>query len=152
MDNTFDWFVGTWESRQRRLRRPLSGSTEWYAFPGTHRSWTALNGTVSFDEALFPTEGFGGVTLRLYDQARDEWSLYWASSRSGLSLPPVVGRFGPDGRGEFTCDDTFEGRPIRVLYLWHSIAADRATWEQAFSEDGGTTWETNWVAEFTRAS
>ena len=150
MDNRFDWFVGSWSSKQRRLRRALAGSEEWYEFPGVHRSWNALGGKANIDEALFPTEGFGGVTLRLYDAATDEWSLSWASSRTGLSLPPVVGRFGADGRGVFTGPDTHEGRPITVLYLWHSITPTSATWEQAFSEDGGTTWQTNWVAAFTR--
>ena len=152
MENNFDWLVGTWESRQRRLRRVLADSDEWYEFPGSHRCWTALDGACSFDEALFPTQGFGGVTLRLYDTARDEWSLYWASSRTGLSLPPVVGRFGADGRGVFTGDDVYDGRPIRVLYLWSDITPTTARWEQAFSTDGGDTWETNWTAEFTRTS
>lgn len=150
MDNNFDWFVGTWTSTQRRLRKPLAGSDEWYEFPGDHRSWNVLNGTANFDEALFPTEGFGGVTLRLHDQDRDEWSLYWASSRTGLSLPPVVGRFGDDGRGVFTGDDVWDGKPIKVLYLWSEITATSARWEQSFSADDGETWEKNWIAQFSR--
>lgn len=153
MDNNFDWFVGTWTSKQRRLREVLVGSDEWYEFPGTHRSWSALDGACNFDEATFPTLGFGGVTLRLYDESRDEWSLYWASSKTGrLSLPPNVGRFGDDGRGVFTCDDEYDSKPIKVLYLWSEITATTAHWEQAFSTDGGTFWETNWIAEFSRTS
>lgn len=151
MDNTFDWFVGTWTSEQRRLRGVLVGSEDWYEFPGTHRSWNALDGIVNFDEALFPTEGFGGVTLRLYDGSRDEWSLYWASSRNGLlALPPVVGRFGDDGVGVFTSDELWEGKPIKVRYVWSDITPTTARWEQAFSADEGDTWESNWVAAFTR--
>ena len=65
MDNNFDWFVGTWTSKQRRLREVLVGSDDWYEFPGGHRSWSVLNGAGNFDEATFPTQGFGGVTLRL---------------------------------------------------------------------------------------
>jgi hypothetical protein len=152
MDNNFDWLVGTWTSTQRRLRKVLAGSDEWYEFPGVHRSWSVLDGAANFDEALFPTQGFGGVTLRLYDKDRDEWSLYWASSKAGLSLPPNVGRFGDDGRGVFTCDDVWDGKPIKVLYLWSDITATSARWEQAFSADGGETWETNWIAEFSRTS
>jgi hypothetical protein len=117
VDNDFDWFVGRWTSRQRRLRQVLAGSHEWYEFAGVHRSWNLLDGKANVDEALFPSEGFGGVTLRLYDAERDEWSLYWASSRSGLSLPPVVGRFGEDGRGVFVGPDVHEGRPISVVYI-----------------------------------
>ncbi|HEY7661471.1 MAG TPA: hypothetical protein VIC58_12845 [Actinomycetota bacterium] len=151
MDNTFDWFVGTWDSKQRRLREVLVDSDDWYEFPGTHRSWSALDGVANFDEALFPTEGFGGITLRLYDRERDKWSLYWANSRTGiLSLPPVVGRFGDDGRGVFTSEEDYEGRRIKVRYLWCDITETTARWEQAFSTDDGATWETNWVAEFTR--
>jgi hypothetical protein len=150
MDNNFDWLVGTWTSTQRRLRKVLVGSSEWYEFPGSHRSWNLLDGAANVDEALFPTQGFGGVTLRLYDKDRDEWSLYWASSKGGLSLPPVVGRFGDDGRGEFTGDDSWDGKPIKVIYLWTDITARSARWEQAFSDDDGATWETNWIAEFSR--
>ena len=150
--NNFDWFIGTWTSEQRRLREPLTGSDEWYSFPGTHRSWTVLDGAGNFDEAVFPTEGFSGVTLRLYDAARDEWSLYWASSRTGiLSLPPVVGRFGADGRGVFTGDDVYADHPIVCRYVWSDITAETARWEQAFSTDGGATWEDNWIGEFSRA-
>ena len=152
MDNNFDWFVGTWTSEQRRLRAVLAGSDEWYEFPGTHTSWSVLDGAGNVDEAVFPTLGFSGVTLRLYDAASDEWSLYWASSRSGLSLPPVVGRFDDDGRGVFTGPDAYDGTPIEVRYLWVDITPATARWEQAFSVDDGATWETNWVAEFTRTS
>jgi hypothetical protein len=150
MDNSFDWFVGTWQSAQRRLRRPLAGRHEWYEFSGEHRCWNVLDGAANVDEALFPSEGFGGVTLRLYDKERDVWSLYWASSRTGLSPEPVVGRFGEDGRGVFIGDDTWEGRSIKVLYVWSDITETTARWEQSFSADGGATWELNWVAEFSR--
>ncbi|SCG68336.1 hypothetical protein [Micromonospora inositola] len=150
MENSFDWFVGTWTSTQRRLRTVLTGCDEWYEFPGVTRCWSVLGGAGNVDEVTFPTQGFSGVTLRLHDPASDEWSLYWASSRSGLSLPPVVGRFGPDGRGVFTAEETYQGTPIVVRYLWSDITATTARWEQAFSVDGGGTWETNWTADFTR--
>ena len=151
--NNFDWFVGTWTSKQRRLRELLAGSDDWYDFPGTHTSWNVLDGACNVDEAVFPTQGFSGVTLRLYDKARDEWSLYWASSRTGiLSLPPVVGRFGEDGRGVFIGEDVHDGRPITCRYVWCDITATTARWEQAFSVDRGATWEDNWIAEFSRSS
>jgi len=152
MTNDFDFFVGTWTSRQRRLRRVLAGSDDWYEFPGRTRCWALLSGAGNVDEVTFPTQGFSGVTLRLFDPTTREWSLYWASSTTGLSLPPVVGRFGPDGRGVFSCDDVYEGVPIRVNYVWSGITDDSCRWEQEFSADGGATWETNWVAEFTRTS
>jgi hypothetical protein len=150
MDNSFDFFVGTWTSRQRRLRQVLAGCEDWYEFPGTTRCWSVLDGAGNFDEVTFPTLGFSGVTLRLYDKDRDEWSLYWASSRTGMSLPPVVGRFGAGGRGVFTAEEEYEGAPIVVRFLWSEITATSCRWEQAFSTDGGATWETNWIADFSR--
>lgn len=150
MDNSFDFFVGTWTSRQRRLRTVLAGSDDWYEFPGESRCWSMMSGTANVDEVTFPTQGFGGVTLRLFDPATDRWSLYWASSRTGLSLPPVVGRFDADGRGVFSGDDVYDGVPIRVNYVWSAITPESARWEQEFSADGGVTWETNWVADFIR--
>jgi hypothetical protein len=150
MDNSFDFFVGTWSSTQRRLRKILANCDDWYEFPGETRCWSVFDGAGNIDEVVFPTQGFSGVTLRLYDKATDTWSIYWASTRLGLSLPPVVGRFGADGRGVFTSDDVFEERPIRCRYVWSDITATSCRWEQAFSVDGEATWETNWTAEFTR--
>jgi hypothetical protein len=149
--NTFDFFVGTWTSRQRRLRKALAGSDDWYEFTGHTTCWSVLDGAGNIDEVTFPSQGFSGVTLRLYDKETDLWSLYWTSSRTGLSLPPVVGRFDADGRGVFSCDDVYDGVPIRVNYIWSGITDSSARWEQEFSTDGGTTWETNWVADFTRS-
>ena len=152
MDNNFDFFVGTWTSKQRRRRKALAGIDDWYEMAGVTRCWNVLEGAGNFDEVVFPSEGFSGVTLRLYDKSRDEWSLYWASTRMGLSLPPVVGRFGDDGTGRFTADEVYEGTPITVRYLWSEITATTCRWEQAFSVDQGTTWEANWIAEFSRTS
>jgi hypothetical protein len=149
MRNDFDFFVGTWTSRHRRLREILVGSTDWYEFEGASRSWSVFDGAGNIDEITFPSQGWGGVTMRLYDAERDEWSLYWASSRTGLSIPPVVGRF-DGGVGVFTAEEDYDGRPITVRYTWSDITPESCRWEQAFSPDKGETWETNWVMEFTR--
>lgn len=151
MDNSFDFFVGTWTSHQRRLRTVLAGDTDWYEFEGHTRCWSVLDGAGNIDEVTFPTQGFKGVTMRLYDKDTDLWSLYWVSGRTGLSLPPVVGRFADDGRGVFSGDDVYDGIPIRVNYIWKDITDSSARWEQEFSADGGATWETNWIADFTRS-
>jgi hypothetical protein len=150
VENNFDFFVGKWTSQQRRLRKVLSGCDEWDEFPGVTQCWSIFDGAGNIDEVTFPTLGFGGLTLRLYDRQRDEWSLYWASSQRGLALPPQVGRFTDDGRGVFTGDDVHDGRPIKVVYLWSEITAGSCRWEQSFSADGGVTWETNWIAEWRR--
>jgi hypothetical protein len=52
--------------------------------------------------------------------------------------------------GTFYADNTFNAKPIRVRFVWSHITAKSCRWEQAFSPDGGTTWEANWVMDFTR--
>jgi hypothetical protein len=150
MDNSFDFFVGEWTSVQRRLRTVLAGSDDWYEIEGVTRCWRILDGAGNADEVTFPKEGWRGFTLRLYDPATELWSLYWATARAGLSLPPVVGRFDAAGVGRFTCPDVYQGTPVTVLYEWSDITPESARWAQRFSIDGGATWETNWTAAFTR--
>ena len=62
----------------------------------------------------------------------------------------MIGGFDGD-TGIFEGEDTFEGRPIRVRFTWSRVDTPTPRWEQAFSDDGGRTWETNWVMEFTPA-
>ena len=62
---------------------------------------------------------------------------------------PLYGWF-EGGRGEFLGDDTFGGRPIRVRFVISQVDAETARFEQAFSIDGGKTWEVNWIATDTR--
>jgi hypothetical protein len=147
--NDFDFFVGTWDVVNRRLGTRLAGSDDWAEFPATSTCWRLFGGAGNVDEIVFPTEGFAGTTLRLFDPARQEWSLYWASSRTGKLEPPVVGRF-RDGRGDFYGDDAHDGTPIRVHFIWSEITPTSARWEQEFSTDSGDSWESNWVMQFTR--
>jgi hypothetical protein len=147
----FDFYVGTWMIRNRRLHKALAACTEWYEFEAISQARSVLGGTGNFDEFNAPTEGISGLTLRLFDPGRDEWSLYWASSRGGPLGDPQVGSIDGD-RGAFYADDVFDGRQIRVVFIWSAITASSAHWEQAFSVDGGKTWETNWIMESTRTS
>lgn len=148
--NEFDFFIGRWNVVNRRLTNLFAGSEDWETFPGTSTCQPLFQGGGNVDEIDFPTLGSRGCTLRLFDVAREEWSLYWASSRTGLLYPPVVGTF-TAGRGDFYGDDTHEGKPIRAHFIWSDITPTSARWEQEFSADGGTTWESNWIMEFTRA-
>lgn len=145
----FDFLMGHWKVRHRRLRTPLAGGGDWYEFPGTSVARKLLGGLGNMDENEFPTQGFSGMTLRLFDSERRAWAIYWASSRSGRLFPPVFGRFA-NGEGRFHGEDEHEGQPVKVAFLWSRIAADSCRWEQSFSRDGAA-WETNWVMEFTRA-
>jgi hypothetical protein len=151
----FDFFVGTWRSCQRRLRERLKGSHAWEEFEGTTVARMVLDGRGNMDEVtLERASGRAmGLTLRLYDPTTRQWNLYWADSVNSVSGPltPVIGRF-ENGRGEFYAHEPFEGRNIFVRFTWSDITPTSAHWEQAFSEDGGRTWETNWTADFTRVA
>ena len=70
-------------------------------------------------------------------------------SRNPVLDAPMRGRFS-DGRGRFYGEETFQGRPIRVRFIWTPMTPTTCRWEQAFSEDDGKTWETNWIMSFTR--
>ncbi|MCE9669840.1 hypothetical protein LY474_18750 [Myxococcus stipitatus] len=144
----FDFFVGTWKSVNRRLKKRWVGSDEWDVFPNTVRCESRMGGVVNLDEVVFPTKGWSGMTVRTFDLEKRQWSLYWINSRQGVLFPPVVGGFKGD-HGEFYGDDTDEGRPIKVVFKWTRKGPDLAHWEQAFSLDG-RTWETNWFVEHTR--
>ena len=149
----FDFWMGSWNVRGRRLRERLAGCEDWEPLEATSVAWPLLDGLGNVDE--FRTDqggGYSGMSLRLFDPATRTWSIYWADSRfPGPLEPPVVGAFSGDV-GVFECDDTFEGRPIRVRYTWSRVSSGSPRWEQAFSPDGGLTWETNWVNDFTRAT
>jgi hypothetical protein len=149
MKTDFDFLVGTWDLANRRLKKALAGCTDWDEFPSSSTCSGLLGGAANLDEMSMPTKGYSGVTLRLYNAERDEWSLYWISSRDPFIDTPVVGRF-TDGVGSFYGDDTHEGQPILVRFLWSAITPTSAHWEQAFSTDGGKTWETNWINDLTR--
>ncbi len=148
--NDFDFFIGSWNVVNRRLKSFLTGSQDWEEFPGTSTCQQIFGGGGSFDEIIFPTLGRRGMTLRLFDVERKEWSLYWASSRTGRLFPPVVGTFA-GGRGDFYGDDTHDGKPVKAHFIWSDITPTSARWEQEFSADGGQTWESNWIMDFTRA-
>jgi hypothetical protein len=147
----FDFWMGSWDVHNRRLRRRLAGSNEWEEFEATAVARPILDGLGNEDE--FRTDhggGFVGMSFRFFDLAKEQWLIYWADNRgSGELDPPVIGRFSGD-EGVFVGADIFEGRPILVRYIWSRVTTPTPRWEQAFSEDGGTTWETNWIMDFTR--
>ncbi len=150
--NDFDFFVGTWNSRQLRLRERLKGSNDWEEFRATLVNRKILGGMGNTDEVTMYREsgtvqGFG---LRLYDLKSRQWSIYWADGKNGIMGVPEIGSF-KDGRGEFYAHEPFEGRYIISRFIWSEITETSCKWEQAFSEDGGKTWETNWINTFTRA-
>lgn len=152
--HSFDFLVGRWNVSHRRLKQRLAHSTDWETFDGTCDSQPMLAGQANVDDNTLhaPAGDFRAATVRLFDPATNAWAIWWFDSRRPHQLdPPLVGAFA-DGTGTFYSDDTFENRPIRVRFIWTHATPDAAHWEQAFSDDAGKTWETNWVMEFRRAT
>jgi hypothetical protein len=149
----FDFWMGRWKVRNRRLKARLEGSEEWEEFDATSVARPILGGLGNEDE--FRTDhdgGFIGMSFRFFDPEKRRWSIYWADSRrSGELDPPVFGTFSGD-IGVFEGEDEFEGRPIRVRFIWSGTRTRTPRWEQAFSADDGETWETNWVMDFSPAA
>jgi hypothetical protein len=148
----FDFYFGRWRVHNERLRERLVGSTDWQSFDAIQECRPILGGLGNIDE--FVTDEFGaalffGMTLRLFDRETRHWRIWWASNRKAGLEPPVIGTF-VDGIGRFEGDDAHNGIPVRVRFIWSDIGPDRASWEQAFSADGGRTWETNWRMGMTR--
>lgn len=148
----FDFYFGRWHIHNERLEQRLAGSTRWQHFEAEQECRPILGGIGNIDEFVsdqFGRTRFVGMTLRLFDRDTRQWSIYWASNRKSGLEPPVVGAFA-GGIGRFEGDDLHEGVPVRVRFIWSDIGPDRAHWEQAFSADGGKTWETNWRMRMTR--
>ena len=147
----FDFEIGTWHTRLKRRLHPLSGSEAWAHYEGVTTVRKVWNGRANLVEltADGPDGHFQGLNLRLYNPKSRQWSLNFASSSGGTLGQPTIGGF-TDGRGEFYDQEDFDGRAIFVRFVVIPIDADTIRFEQAFSDDGGKTWEINWVATDTR--
>ncbi len=144
----FDWEIGTWSTTVRVLADPLSDSEdEWLDFAGTSVVRPLMHRQANIVELRIsgPAGEIKGLNLRLYEPQGQRWSSTFANLRDGLLTPSVYGAF-HYGVGEFYGDDQLAGRPIKVRFLIFRQGPDRARFEQAFSDDGGVTWETNWIA------
>jgi hypothetical protein len=151
----FDFLIGTWRVRHRRLRERLVGSTSWEEFEGESNDRNILGGTANFDENWMDREigRVYGMTLRLYNQKSGQWSLYWAATGSGFLDIPMIGAFDEkNGIGKFYAHEIHNGKHVYSRFIWSEITPDSCQWEQALSVDGGETWETNWIMEHTRIS
>jgi hypothetical protein len=145
----FDWDMGTWKTHQRRLLHPLTGSTSWVEYQGTdvvRKIWDGANqGLVEADGPAGHLEIF---TLRLYDPQAQQWNIYFTNPASGTLSPPSVGEF-KNGRGEFYDQETYNGKSILVRFSVSDITPNSCHFEQAFSPDGGRTWEVNFIVSET---
>jgi hypothetical protein len=149
----FDFLVGRWKVHHRKLKQRLANSHDWLAFEGTLYSQPLMGGYANVDDDVFDVPGgaYRGVAPRSFDRKTGLWSIWWMDSRypSAPMDPPVKGSF-HDGVGTFYADITENGRPIRMRFIWSKITRTTCHWEQAYSPDGGKTWETNWVQDLVR--
>ena len=147
----FDFLVGRWTLAHCRLRERLVGDTHWEEFAGRCEASLIIGGLGNVDDCVLelPDGSYRGATLRLFNPATRIWSIWWIDARNGTLGAPVHGRF-ERGVGTFLGDDTHAGRPIRVRFVWSQITARSARWEQAFSADGGESWEMNWLNTLER--
>jgi hypothetical protein len=149
----FDFEIGTWTTRLSRRLRPLTGSTTWVEYTGTttvRPVWQGGANLVELD-VTGPSGRIEGLSLRLYNPEARQWSLNFASRNGGTLTAPSVGGF-HNGRGEFYGAETLNGRAILVRFVISDITPTSCHFEQAFSDDGGKTWEVNWIATDTRLS
>lgn len=147
----FDWEIGTWNTRLSRLQKPLTGSTTWVEYTGTTVVRKVWDGRANLVELAVqgPAGRLEVLSLRLYNPRSRQWSLNSAGAGGGTLGVPSVGEF-RDGRGEFLSQEEFNGRTILVRFVITPVTADSYRFEQSFSDDGGRTWEVNWIATDTR--
>jgi hypothetical protein len=149
----FDFELGSWKIHLKRLVHPLTGSTTWVEFDGTTVTRKLWDGRAQIEE--FETAGTSGhvegLTLRLYRPEAHQWYIYWANGKDGILGVPTIGEF-KNGVGEFYDQELYNGRMILLRFIWSRITPNSAHFEQSFSDDGGKTWEVNWITDQTRVA
>lgn len=148
----FDFVIGDWLVKHRRLKERLANCQEWVEFDGAMSTRKILGGFGNLeDNVLYLPDGeFRAIALRSYDQAKRTWSIWWLDGRFPDQIDiPVVGTF-KGGVGTFFANDVVAQVPVTVRFLWRQTSNDELRWDQALSTDQGTTWETNWTMTFHR--
>ena len=146
----FDPLLGSWKYHLKRRLHPLTGSNQWVEFEGTGVCRKIFDGA-QIDQGQWngPTGRIVGLTLRVYNPTSHQWRLYWDNQKVGILDPPQVGEF-KDGVGEFYAQDTINGKTILIRFHWTNLNSSTPHFEQSFSDDGGKTWEVNWITDQTR--
>ncbi len=149
----FDFLCADWKVRHRKLGTRLAHSNDWFEFDGTSTTHSVMGGFGNVEDNLLmdPNGTYRAVALRNYDIQTGLWRIWWLDMRFPAAIgEPVVGRFDAD-RGEFICDETWNGALVKLRFIWLKDTGDGPRWEQALSADAGKTWETNWIMDFRRA-
>jgi hypothetical protein len=151
----FDFEIGSWKIHLKRRLHPLTGSNTWAEFDGTsvtRKVWDGRSDLEEFETDSPTTGHIEGLTLRVYNPQTHQWSIYWANSKDpalGQPITPMIGQF-KNGRGEFYDQETLNGKSIYVRFIWSDTTTNSPHFEQSFSDDGGKTWEVNWITDQIR--
>jgi hypothetical protein len=150
----FDFLIGDWKAHVKRLPDRLNNSNHWDEYDGISNHHKLLDSNANFEQFEVTSTDkklhIKGQTLRLYNPATRQWSIYLVDLDNGtLDAPPVVGGFSGK-RGEFFHQELLKGRTILVRYVWLDLSPNSARMEQSYSPDGGKTWEVNWICELSR--
>jgi hypothetical protein len=149
----FDWEIGNWTTNVRVRTNPLSGEPpKWAQYQGTSVVRSLLGGRANFVELSVQSSAsrIEGGSLRLYNPKARQWSLNYANLRNGMLTAPVYGGFDGRGRGVFYGQDMLDGRAILIRFVVIQVSGKEARFEQAYSADGGASWENNWIAVDTK--
>jgi hypothetical protein len=149
----FDFLFGSWRVLHRRLKQRLVNDNEWQSFEGSCTVQPLLGGLGNIDDNLLQLPGgsYRAASLRSFDPATRQWAIWWLDGRNPHQLDvPVVGGF-DNGVGSFYAHDSHNGQPIVVRFSWLDTGTASPRWEQAFSVDGGASWEVNWTMVFVRS-
>ena len=147
----FDFLLGKWRVRHKTLTSRLTGSTDWVEADAIDIVRPAFIGLGNIGRFMRLVDGqpYEGMPTRLYDPQLGQWRIWWLDTNDHRMEPPLIGGF-EDGVGHFEGTDTLRGNPIHVRFTWTEISETFARWDQAFSDDGGDSWELNSIMEFTR--
>lgn len=149
----FDFEIGKWNVRHRRLKERLVGCLDWEEFTGQSETCAVLGGNGNIEDNIldFPGGTYRAIAIRSYDTGSQNWAIWWLSATAPHQLDvPVIGRF-EASVGSFFAKEIVNGIPVTVRFLWLNTDTSAPRWEQAMSKDGGSTWETNWTMDFERA-
>jgi len=148
----FDFIIGSWDIKHRRLKSILNGCDEWVEFSGVSSAIKTLEGNGNIEDHTLesPESTFNAMAIRSYNEKSNKWAIWWLDGRMPDVIDnPVIGEF-VDGKGLFYADEIYKGIPVKLRFTWILQNLESPVWEQAFSKDDGDSWETNWIMELTK--
>ena len=146
----FDFWVGEWNV----LNRWRAESGEWVdAGRATNQVFHVLDGcaVVELWDGRLGTNHFRGFSVRAWEPATEEWVLVLNWPRPGGSTFSTLRGAFRHGRGDFHRESVnADGDTVLTRYTFSDIAPASLRWNDGTSLDGGRTWATQWIMEFTR--